>query len=72
MIRLHTNQEGPDMHHETAKLPSSRSRAKLFTGASVEADMNTWLATEPGNLVSIHTSGNGGDPCVGVICLPGA
>ncbi len=44
------------------RLPGERFKVKLFTGASVEADMNAWLVGNPGALVQLFLSHDGVNP----------
>ncbi|MBI4339419.1 MAG: hypothetical protein HY680_05650 [Chloroflexi bacterium] len=48
----------------TRILPSQRFRVKLFTGGTVEGDVNTWLGTNPGALVQIYLAHDGANPVV--------
>lgn len=40
-------------------LPAERYRVKLFSGASLESDLNTWLGTNPGALVQLYLTSSG-------------
>ena len=55
---------------EGSKIPGQRYKVKLFTGATVEADINTWLITNPGPLVSLYLSHNGTNPVTLVLYCP--
>ncbi len=45
-------------------LPGERFKVKLFSGANVEADVNTWLGTNPGALVQVFLAHDGANPVV--------
>ena len=47
---------------EGSKIPGQRYQVKLFTGASVEADINTLLTTNPGPLASFYQAHDGTNP----------
>ncbi|MBI2171634.1 MAG: hypothetical protein HYU30_06395 [Chloroflexi bacterium] len=45
-------------------LPAERYRVKLFSGASLESDINTWLVTNAGALVQLFMAYNGSSAVV--------
>ena len=53
-----------------SRLPGQRYTAKLFTGATVESDLNTWLAANPGQLVDLYLTHDGTDPVILVLYSP--
>ena len=55
---------------EGAKLPAQRYKTKLFTGATVESDINTWVDTNPGPLVEFYMTHDGTNPVVMVLYCP--
>ena len=55
---------------EGSPLPAQRFQAKLFTGATVESDLNTWFATSAGHLVDLLLDHDGTNPVVLVLYRP--
>ena len=55
---------------EGTKLPAERYRVKLFTGATVESDVNTWFATSAGQLVDFLLEHDGTNLVVLVLYRP--
>ena len=55
---------------EGSKLPSRRYTVKLFTGAAVESDLNTWLATDSGQLVDFYFTHDGTNPVILALYCP--
>ncbi len=53
-----------------SSIPGQRFEVKLFTGPSVESDINTWLLSNPGPLVSFHLSHDGTNPVVLTLYRP--
>ena len=53
-----------------SRLPGQRYTVKLFTGAAVESGLNTWLATNPGQLVDFYLTHDGTDPVILVLYCP--
>ena len=51
-------------------LPGRRYTVKLFTGVAVESGLNTWLVTDPGQLVNFYLTHDGTDLVILVLyCL---
>ncbi len=55
---------------EGTRLPAERYRVKLFTGATVESDLNTWFATNAGQLVEFLLEHDGTNSVVLVLYCP--
>ena len=53
-----------------SRLPGRRYTVKLFTGAAAESGLNTWLATDPGQLVNFYLAHDGTDPVILVLYRP--
>ena len=55
---------------EGSRLPSRRYTVKLFTGAAVESDLNTWLATDSGQMVDFYFTHDGTYPVILALYCP--
>ena len=51
-------------------LPTERFKVKVFTGASVEGDVNAWLDTNPGVLLQMLLSQDATNPVVMALYRP--
>ena len=55
---------------EGSRLPGQRYTVKLFTGATVESDLNTWLATNPGQMVDFYLTHDGTNAVIMALYCP--
>ena len=56
---------------EASRIPAQRYQVKLFTGATVESDLNAWFLTNAGQLVDFFLVHDGTNPLVMVVYCPG-